>query len=159
MKQKILIFLNPFRIENPTREQQTEFLYENMMASNAFGNMGDELDYKELPKTEKELITFIKTKIREEKPEWIIATELSATVLAAIKIPNRILINPAITFNDLNNVPDHVRQTTHGFFSESHEDNYTRFSSVYPNSMLTLDPEVDYETIAALIKSIITDKE
>lgn len=59
MKPKTLIFLNPFTLENLTREQQTEFLYENMyenmIASGAFGKFGKMYDYKELPKRKDEL--------------------------------------------------------------------------------------------------------
>ena len=157
MKLKTLVFLIPFRMENPSREQQTDFLYENMMASSALGKLGKAYDYRELPKTEAELKAFITAKIREEKPEWVIATDLSASVLAGIKIPNRLLINPSITFDDLNNVPEHVRQTTHGFFDQSHEADYERFCSVYPNAMLSLDLDIDYERIAPIIEGIIND--
>ena len=155
MKQKTLVFLNPFIIENPTREQQTEFLYENMMASSAFAKLGEVYDYKVLPKTEDELKDFIKTKIRDEKPQWVIATDLSATILAGIKITNRILINPTISFDDLNIVPELARQTTHGFFDKSHEADYERFCSVYPSAMLSLSPEMDYNRIAPIIEGII----
>ena len=159
MNPKNLIFLNPFTIENPTREQQTDFLYEDMMAGSALGKLGKVFDYKELPKTEEELKAFIEAKIREEKPLWVVATDLSASALAGIKIPNRILINPAISFEDLNNVPEHVRQTTHGFFDQSHESDYERFCSVYPSAMLSLDPDMDYDRIAPIIEEIINDKE
>ena len=155
MKQNNLVFLNPFTIENPTRERQTEFLYENMMASSAFGKLGRVYDYRELPKTEEELKVFIEGKIIEEKPQWVIATDSSASVLAGIKIPNRILINPGISFDDLNNVPEHVRQTTHGFFDQSHETDYERFCSVYPSAMLSLAPEMDYDRIVPLIQGIM----
>ena len=158
MKPKTLIFLNPFTFENPSREQQTEFLYESMMASSALGKLGKVYDYKELPKTEDELRAFIEGKIREEKPQWVVATDLSASVLAGMKIPNRILINPAIIFNDLNNVPEDVRQTTHGFFDQSHEADYERFCSVYPSAMLSLAPEMDYDRIAPIIEGIINPK-
>lgn len=155
MKQKNLVFLNPFIVENPTREQQTEFLYENMLASSALGKSGKVYDYRELPKTEEELKTFIEAKIMEEKPLWVVATDLSASVLAGIKIPNRILINPAISFDDLNNVPEHVRQTTHGFFDQSHESDYEPFGSVYPSAMLSLALEMDFDRIAPIIKGLL----
>ena len=156
MKPKTLIFLNPFTIENPTREQQTDFLYEDMMASSALGKFGEVYDYKELPKTEKELKVFIEGKIKEEKPQWMVATDLSASVLAGIKIPNRILINHRVSFDDLNNVPEHARQTTHGFFDQSHESDYERFCSVYPSAILSLDPDMDYDSITPIIGRIIS---
>ena len=156
MKPKTLIFLNPFTIENPTREQQTEILYEDMMASSALGKFGEVYDYKELPKTEKELKVFIEGKIKEEKPQWMVATDLSASVLAGIKIPNRILINHRVSFDDLNNVPEHARQTTHGFFDQSHESDYERFCSVYPSAILSLDPDMDYDSITPIIGRIIS---
>ena len=159
MKQKILVFLNPFIVENPTREQQTEFLYENMLASSALGKSGKVYDYRELPKTEEELKTFIEAKIMEEKPLWVVATDLSASVLAGIKIPNRILINHRVSFDDLNNVPEHARQTTHGFFDQSHESDYERFCSVYPSAILSLDPDMDYDSIPPIIEEIIDDKD
>ena len=81
--------LNSFTVENPTREQQTGFLYEDMMVSGALGKFGEVYDYKILPKTEDELKSFIQRKIREEKPKWIISADLSASVLAGIKISTR----------------------------------------------------------------------
>ena len=159
MKPKNLVFLNPFTIENPSREQQTDFLYGDMMVSSALGKLGKVYDYRELPKTEEELKVFIDGKIIEDKPQWVVATDLSASVLAGIKIPNRILINPHISFDDLNNVPEHTRQTTHGFFDESHESDYERFCSVYPSAMLSLAPEMDYDRIAPIIEGIISQKE
>ena len=159
MNPKTIIFLNPFTTENPTPEEQTDFLYEDMKASSALGQFGQVYDYKTLPKTEEELKVYINGKIREDKPEWIIADGLSACVLAVIKIPNRILINPAISFDDLNNVPEKVRQTTHGFFDESHEADYERFCSVYPSAMLSLAPDMDYDRIAPIIEGIINDNE
>ena len=153
--QKILVFLNPFIIGNPTLEQQTDFLYENMMSSSALGKFGECFDYKILPKTEVELKAYIEGKIREEKPQWIIATDFSASILAGIKIQNRILINPIITFNDLNNVPERVREATYGFFDQSHEADYERFCSVYPNVMLSISPEMDYDQIVHLITEIL----
>ena len=159
MKPKNLIFLNPFTIENPTFEQQTDFLYEDMMASSALGKFGDVFNYKELPKTEVELKAFIEGKIIEEKPQWVVATDLSASVLAGIKIPNRILINPAISFDDLNNVLEHVRHTTHGFFDRSHETDYERFCSVYPSAMLSLDPDMDYDRIVPIIEGILSHED
>ncbi|MCH5218203.1 MAG: hypothetical protein J1F07_06610 [Muribaculaceae bacterium] len=159
MKSKTFVFLNPFTIENPSREQQTDFLYEDMMASSALGKLGKVYDYRELPNTEEELKVFIEGKIIEEKPQWVVATDLSASVLAGIKIPNRILINPHISFADLNNVPEQVRQTTHGFFDESHESDYERFCSVYPNAMLSLVPEMDYDRIAPIIEGIINHED
>lgn len=156
--QKILVFLNPFIIGNPTLEQQTDFLFENMMSTSALGKFGEVCDYKILPKTEIELKAYIERKIREEKPQWIIATDFSASILACIKIPNRILINPIITFDDLNNVPERVREATYGFFDQSHEADYERYCSVYPNAMLSISPEMDYDRISPIIEGIINDK-
>lgn len=155
MKTKTLIFLNPFTVENPSREQQTDFLYENMEPTSALGKLGKVYDYRELPKMEEELKAFIKGKVIEEKPQWVVATDLSASVLAGIKIPNRILINPRISFDDLNNVPEHDLQTTHGFFDQSHEADYERFGSVYPSAMLSLAPDMDYDRIDPIIQGIM----
>ena len=53
--------------------------------------------------------------------------------------------------------PEHGRQTTHGFFDQSHEMDYERFCSVYPSAMLSLSPEMDYDRIAPIIEGIIND--
>ena len=153
-----IIFLSPFNIANPSREQQTDFIMENAFASAALNGYGEVYDYTRLPKAP-ELKEFVVCTVREKKPRWVVGAGLSATVLAGMRIPRRILINPTITFDDLNNVPDHVRETTYGYFDLNHEADYERFCSVYPNAALILEPWLDIEQIAPMIKDICCNQE
>lgn len=153
-----IVFLSPFNIQNPSREQQTEFIMENVFASAALDECGEVYDYTKLPKAA-ELKEFIGRTVREKKPRWTVGTDLSATVLAGMRIPRRILINPTVTFDDLNNIPDHVRETTYGYFDLIHEADYERFCSVYPNAALILEQWLDIEQVAPMISAICNAKD
>ena len=83
---------------------------------------------------DKNLDIYIPEIVNTEKPEWVIALDNSATVALKLKRQKKILINPKVTFDDLNNVPEFARQYTYGFFDQNHEEDYNRFQSVYPNS-------------------------
>ena len=130
--QKTLIFLRQFNIKNPTLDEQNAFMMTEIM---------DEVECKDLGKFitnevlyDKDLETFIPEKVKSENPVWIIAVDDSATVALKLKRQKKILINPKVTFDDLNNVPEFARQYTFGFFDQNHEEDYNRFQSVYPNS-------------------------
>ena len=129
---KTLIFLRKFNIQNPTLVEQNAFMMTEIM---------DEVECKDLGTFftneilyDKDLDTFIPETVKFEKPEWIVAVDDSATVALKLKRHKKILINPKVTFDDLNNVSDYARQYTYGFFDKNHEEDYNRFQSVYPNS-------------------------
>ena len=129
---KTLIFLRKFNIKSPTLDEQNAFMMAEIM---------DEVECKDLGKFitnevlyDKDLETFITEKVKSENPEWIIAVGDSATVALKLQRQKKILINPKVSFDDLNNVPEFARQYTYGFFDQRHEEDYNRFQSVYPNS-------------------------
>lgn len=130
--QKTLIFLRQFNIKNPTLDNQNAFMMAEIM---------DEVECEGLGKFytnhilfDKNLNEFIPETVKAEKPEWVIALEDSATVALKLKRQKKILINPKVIFDDLNNVPEFAREYTYGFFDQNHEEDYNRFQSVYPNS-------------------------
>ena len=135
--QKTLIFLRKFNIKNPTLDDQNSFMMAEIM---------DEVECEGLGKFytnhvlfDKNLKEFIPETIKAEKPEWIIALDDSATIALKLKRQKKILINPKVTFEDLNNVPEFARQYTYGFFDQNHEEDYNRFQYVYPNSALYIN--------------------
>ena len=131
-KDKTLIFLRKFNIKNPTLDEQNAFMMTEIMDEVECQDLGifftNEILY------DKDLKTFIPEKVKSEDPEWIIAVDDSATVALKLKRQKKILINPKVSFDDLNNVPEFARQYTYGFFDKKHEEDYKRFQSVYPNS-------------------------
>ena len=62
-----IVFLSPFNIENPSSEQQTEFIMENVFVSAALNECGEVYDYTKLPKAV-ELKEFIKRTVCEKNP-------------------------------------------------------------------------------------------
>ena len=45
----------------------------------------------------------------------------------------KVLINPTVTYDDLNMVSEFARMNTYGFFDQKHEADYNLFQSVYPH--------------------------
>ena len=131
-KDKTLIFLRKFNIKNPTLDEQNAFMMTEIMDEVECKDLGifftNEILY------DKDLKTFIPEKVKSESPEWIIAVDDSATVALKLQRQKKILINPKVSFDDLNNVLEFARQFTYGFFDQRHEEDYNRFQSVYPNS-------------------------
>ena len=135
MDKKVIIFLSTFDKKEASMEEKTDFIICQNEMYLEYESHGEVFDYRKLPYNDTVgLKTFILEKIKVNQPKWIVGEGTSATVLMGMKIPDRILVNPKVIFEDLNNVPDYVRQSTFGFFDKYHEKDYERFQSVYPHS-------------------------
>lgn len=158
MKRKTLIFLQPFTIKNPTLDQQNEFMMRenvNEVESADLGKIYTNDDFYGNNITE-----FITKKIKELKPEWIIAEGDCATVALKMKQQKKVLLNPKVSLDDLNNIPELTRQHTYGFFDDRHEQDYERFISVYPHAAwFPHDDNLTLFTIKETVQEIIETEE
>ena len=153
---RTLIFLRKFNIKNPTLDEQNAFMMTEIMDEVECKDLGTFITNEVL--YDKDLITFIPETVKSENPEWVIAVEDSATIVLRLKRQKKILINPKVSFDDLNNVPEFARQYTYGFFDQRHEEDYNRFQSVYPNSVWYLNlKDMSLFDIKDIAKSIIKE--
>ena len=160
MKRKVLIFLSTFNKKDATMEEKTDFIIGQSEAYSELYSLGEVFDYRNLPYNDSNgLKNFISEKIKENQPKWIIGEGTSATALIDMKVPGRILVNPKVSFEDLNNVPDYVRQSTFGFFDKYHEKDYEKFQSVYPNSAWYPETSIDLLDMKSMIATIINSDE
>ena len=158
MDKKVLIFLNTFNKKDASIEEKTDFILGQNEIYLEIKPLGEVYDYRELPYNDPlELKNIILEKIKENNPKWIVGEGTSATVLMGRKIPGRILVNPKVSFDDLNNVSDYVRQTTFGFFDKYHEKDYEKFQSVYPNSAWYPDTVINLSDLKPMIENIINE--
>lgn len=154
MKTKTLIFLKPFAIKNPTPDEQNEFMMREVVNEVECRDLGEIYNNEILHG--KNLAEFIGEEVDRLRPEWVVAEGACATVALSLKRPKKILLNPKVTFDDLNNVPEHARQNTFGFFDDRHEQDYERFQSVYPHSAwFPQDDDLTLFTIKEVVQSII----
>ena len=99
--------------------------------------------------------------IAERKPDWVIASGEPATACIVIHAQKKILINPTVTFNDLNNVPECARRYTYCLFGalSEHQRSYELFQSVYPNVAWFVNaPNLSLIDIKDISTEIINDK-
>ena len=156
MDKNVLIFLSTFDKKDTTMETKTDFIIGQNEMYLEYDSLGKVFDYTKLPYNDPPgLKKFISEKIKETQPKWIVGEGTSATVLMGMRIPGRIMVNPKVFFDDLNNIPDYVRQTTFGFFDKYHEKDYERFQSVYPNSAWYPETSIDLLDIKPMIATII----
>ena len=131
---KILIFPEPFRIKNPTCDEQNSYLIPLWMDESAMNGIDSFVEVNTLQEADygKE----IRRIITEHNPNWVIALGEPATACINLYRQKKILVNPTVTFNNLNNVPEYARQHTFGFFSAlpKQEKSYELFQTVYPNT-------------------------
>lgn len=155
MGKEVLIFLSTFDRENPSMDEKTDFIIGQTVTSCEYFPLGEVYDYMLLPYNDPmELKSFISKKIKEVKPKWIVAEGTSSTALMGMKIPNRILVNPRVEFEDLNNVPDYVRKSYYGFFDKKHEKDYERCQSVYPNSSWYPETNIELNDLKLIVEAI-----
>ena len=156
MDKKVLIFLSIFNKKDASMEEKTDFIIGQNEIYLEYKSIGEIFNYRKLPYNDPVgLKSFISEKIKVNNPKWIVGEETSATVLMGMKVPGRILVNPKVSFDDLNNVPDYVRQSTFGFFDKFHEKDYEKFQSVYPNSAWYPETSVDLLDMKSMIETII----
>ena len=160
MKKEVLIFLSTFDKKDASMEEKTDFIIGQNEIYLDYEPLGEVFDYRKLPYNNPDgLKNFILEKIKENQPKWIIGEGTSATILIGLKFPGRIMVNPKVSFEDLNNVLDYVRESTFGFFDKYREKDYERFQSVYPNSAWYPETSIDLSDLKPLIEGIINSDE
>ena len=154
-KYKTLVFLRPFTLKNPTLDQQNDFMIReivNELECNIAGKFytNDDLYGKDIN-------IFIRAEIEKYKPEWVVAENESATVVLCLRNQKKILINPSVTYEDLNNVSEFSRENTWGFFDQDHEGDYERFTTVFPNvAFFPRQYDISLYTVKDFINLILT---
>ena len=133
-KSEIIFFLQFWDKINPTLEDQTGFMLYEMFAEDECREIGGKVysntDYYN---SKKEPSEFIKETIKKLHPQWVVGIENAATILLSYKRQKKILINPAVTMNDLNWVTPETIRNTYAFFSADYEKDYEIYSRVYKN--------------------------
>lgn len=154
MKSKTLIFLKPFSIKNPTLDEQNDFITTEIVNEVECAGLGKIYNNEMLHG--KDLATFISEQVKENKPQWIVAIGQCATVALSIRNQKKVVLNPKVNLDHLNNVSEFDRENTYGFFDDSHEQDYERFQSVYPHAawFMQLD-NLDLFTIKEMVEEII----
>ncbi len=154
MKYQTLIFLKPFTLKNPITEQQSAFLLRENVNVVECAELGKIYTNDNL--AGKDISEFMHHKVEEHNPKWIIAEGVCATVALKLKHRKKILLNPKVSTDDLNNVPESTRQFTFGFFDDRHEQDYERFEAVYPHAAwFPEDDDLALFTIKETVQEII----
>lgn len=154
MKTKTLIFLKPFTIKTPTLDEQNAFMMREIVNEMECADLGKVYTNEQLHG--KDIAEFISKAIAEHRPEWIVAEGECATAALKLKNQKRVLLNPKVAFDDLNNVYEHTSRNTFGFFDDRHEQDYVRFQSVYPHAAwFPQDTDLTLFTIKEIVQSIV----
>ena len=150
MNIKTLIFLNPFTIKSPTLDEHNDFMMRQTVTEMECAELGTIFGNDDL--YGKDVARFINEKVVALHPEWIVAEGMCVTVVLKMNKLKKILINPRVTAEDLNNVSEQTRQNTFGFFDDRHEQDYERFQSVYPHAAWF--PQVDSLTLFTIKETV-----
>lgn len=154
MKTKTLIFLKPSTIKNPTLDEQNAFMIREIVNEMECADLGKVYTNEQLYGND--IAEFIRQAIAEYRPEWVVAEGECSTAALKLKNQKKVLLNPKVTFDDLNNIPEHTCQNTFGFFDDRHEQDYERFQSVYPQAAwFPEDDDLTLFTIKEIVQSII----
>ena len=154
MKTTTLIFLKPLTIMNPSLDEQNDFMMREIVNEVECADLGKFYTNEHLHG--KDIAEVINQAIAEHRSEWIVAEGGCATVALKLKNQKKVLLNPKVTFEDLNNISEHTRQNTFGFFDDRHEQDYERFQSVYPHAAwFPQDDDLTLFTIKEAVQSII----
>ena len=157
MDKKVFIFL-PFGDQKNFRgDEHPDFVITQLSTSAMLQDLGRVYNYQDIPG--KTINKFIKDKIEEYRPDWIIAEGNSATALLELKLPNSILINPKVNADKIKEVPKEVRDSSFGYFGKDFEKDYERFQSVYPNSAWYPETSIDLLDMKSMISTIINSDE
>ena len=132
MKEQALIFLKPFSIKNPTLDEQNDFMMTEIVNEVECANLGKIYNNDMLHG--RDLATFIPEQVRENKPQWVVAVGQCATIALGISNQKKVLLNPKVSYDHLNNVSEFDREHTYGFFDDRHELDYERFQTVFPHA-------------------------
>ncbi len=156
---KVLIFPEPFLIKAPTTDQQNKYMISLLRDEMTMEGIGDFIEVNALNKSNYH--EDVRKIIAERKPDWVIAAGESATACIGLHGIKKILVNPIVTFDDLNNVPGYARQHTYGFFGAlpQQQKSYELFQSVYPNATWYVNaPNLSLIDIKDISILIISDK-
>lgn len=157
-KEKVLIFLRPFTIKSPTLDEQNMFMGREIVNEVECAELG--VIYSNEILYGKNLNEFIREEVNKKHPKWIVAEGTSATAAFGIRHQKKILINPKVSYECLNNVSEFDRQKTFAFFDGCHEQDYERFQSAYLNSALFPDDDnLTLFTIKEMVQTIIETEE
>lgn len=157
-KAKTLVFLRPFTIKNPTLDEQNAFMGREIVNEVECACLGEIYSNEIL--YGKNLDEFIRNTVKEKHPEWIVAEGKSATVVLGIRNQKKVVINPNVSYEDLNNVSEFDSQHTYGFFDDCHEQDYERFQTVYPHAAwFPEDDDLTLFTIKETVQTIIETEE
>lgn len=131
---KVLLFPDPFHVKNPTPAEQAAYMASLSLDEAFMGAIGHFVEVNALK--EADYCEEIRRTIAAQQPDWVIAAGKSATACVNLHGQKKILINPAVTFDDLKNVPEAARMRTFGFFGAlpEQEKSYELFQAVYPNA-------------------------
>ena len=153
MDKKVMIFL-PFADQKNYREdEKSDFVITQLSTSAMSQDLGIVDNYQDIPG--KTINHFMKEKIEEHRPEWIIAEGNSAIALLELKLPNSILINPKVIADNIKEVPKEVRDSSFGYFGMDFEKNYEIFQSFYPNSAWYPAAKISILSLKSMIETII----
>lgn len=153
---KNLVFLKPFSIKNPTLDEQNNFMMNEVFIEMECASLGEIYDNDKL--YGKELETFIPREVSAKHPDWVIAVGKCATVALAIRQQKKVLLNPKVGYDHLNNVSEFDREHTYGFFDDRHEQDYERFQTVFPHAAwFPQDDDLTLFTIKDIVEEIIND--
>ena len=155
---KVLIFPAPFLIKTPTVDQQNEYMISLLKDEMSMVGIGDFVEVNALNKSN--YYEDVRKIIAERKPDWVIAAGESATACIGLHGVKKMLVNPIVTFDDLNNVPEYTRQHTYGFFGAlpQQQKSYEMFQTVYPNAAWYINaPNLSLIDIKDIIYGIINE--
>lgn len=155
---KVLIFPAPFLIKAPTVDKQNDYLFSLLRDEMAMEGIGDFIEVNALNK--ENYCEEVRRIIAERKPDWVIAAGESATACIGLHGIKKMLVNPIVTFDDLNNVPEYTRQHTYGFFGAlpQQQKSYELFQSVYPNVAWYINvPNLNLIDIKEIIYDIVDE--
>lgn len=154
MNQQTLIFLKPFSIKNPTLDEQNDFMMTEVVTEVECANLGKIYNNDEL--YGKDLATFNSDEVKANNPQWIVAVSQCATVALGIRNQKKVLLNPKVSYDHLNNVSEFDIEHTFGFFDDRHEQDYERFQTVFPNAAwFPQDENLNLFTIKEIVEEII----
>ena len=154
----VLIFPAPFLIKTPTVDQQNEYMISLLKDEMSMVGIGDFVEVNALNKSN--YYVDVRKIIAERKPDWVIAAGESATACIGLHGVKKMLVNPIVTFDDLNNVPEYTRQHTYGFFGAlpQQQKSYEMFQTVYPNAAWYINaPNLSLIDIKDIIYGIINE--
>lgn len=154
MKEQALVFLKPFSIKNPTPDEQNDFMMTEIVNEVECANLGKIYNNDMLHG--RDLATFIPEQVRENKPQWVVAVGQCATIALNIRNQKKVLLNPKVSYDHLNNVSEFDREQTFGFFDDRHEQDYERFQTVFPHAAwFPQDDDLTLFTIKEMVEEII----